>query len=341
MRSVPRHIGRMVFEGAILASNLAVLALPATSSCARSDERGPEETASVPMIIRLSAEVRARAPTPGEPLKIVVTSPVPLESLDGTFLDREVTFFRGGARARIGSLSADGGNPPTEPRPSNTDTWSGWGLIDLEQDPGLRRIELRGRAVDGRSAEGSLTVTVEPKEFPVDRLEVASKYVEPPPEVQKRIEREQARLMDVYARRTPILSPAAGAFSRPVPGPPTSVFGTRRLFNGQPRSPHPGLDLRAPAGTPVRCSGPGVVALASDLYFSGNTVIVDHGGGLFTIYAHLSEIRVAEGEEIGSGGLVGLSGATGRVTAPHLHWGAKIGDLPFDPTALLDPDLFR
>ena len=83
------------------------------------------------------------------------------------------------------------------------------------------------------------------------------------------------------------------------------------------------------------------VVIAEDLYYSGNTVIVDHGGGLFTIYAHLSEISVEEGGEVESGGLIGLSGATGRVTGPHLHWGAKIGNRPFDPTALLDGALFE
>ncbi len=127
---------------------------------------------------------------------------------------------------------------------------------------------------------------------------------------------------------------------RPVPGEPTSVFGTRRVFNGKPRSPHPGLDLRAQTGTGVRSSGAGRVVLAQELYYSGNTVIVDHGGGLFTLYAHLSEIGVGEGDEVQAGDPVGLSGATGRVTGPHLHWGAKIGNRPFDPTALLDAALF-
>ena len=98
--------------------------------------------------------------------------------------------------------------------------------------------------------------------------------------------------------------------------------------------------VRAATGTPVLASGPGTVVLASDLYYSGNTVIVDHGGGLFTLYAHLSRLGVDEGQQVAAGDRVGLSGATGRVTGPHLHWGAKIGDLPFDPRALLDGSLF-
>jgi murein DD-endopeptidase MepM/ murein hydrolase activator NlpD len=112
------------------------------------------------------------------------------------------------------------------------------------------------------------------------------------------------------------------------------------VYNGEPRSPHPGLDLRAASGTPVESSGAGHVCLAEDLYYSGNTVILDHGGGLFTVYAHLSRLLVSEGDAVEAGHILGLSGATGRVTGPHLHWGAKIGDRPFDPAALLDPRLF-
>ena len=129
-------------------------------------------------------------------------------------------------------------------------------------------------------------------------------------------------------------------FVRPVPGDPTSEFGTRRIFNGEPRAPHPGIDLHAASGTPVLVAGPGRVALAEDLYYSGGTVIVDHGGGLFTVYAHLSKIDTKEGASVKAGDAVGLSGATGRVTGPHLHWGARVGQAIFDPRALLDPRLF-
>ncbi len=182
-------------------------------------------------------------------------------------------------------------------------------------------------------------MTIEPREFPEERLTVDSRYVSPPPGVQERIAREREQLAEVYAsRRTVAPLPL---FVKPVPGEPSSVFGTRRVLNGEPRDPHSGLDLRGDTGTPVNASGPGVVVLAQDLYYSGNVVIVDHGGGLFTLYAHLSRIDVEVGRSVAAGDRVGLVGATGRVTGPHLHWGAKIGDRPFDPTALLDPVLFR
>jgi murein DD-endopeptidase MepM/ murein hydrolase activator NlpD len=186
---------------------------------------------------------------------------------------------------------------------------------------------------------GTHALTIRNKDFPEEHLSVSSKYVEPPAEVQERLARERAEVSKVYRMRTDRIQ-VGGAFVRPVPGEPTSIFGTRRLFNGKPRSPHPGLDLRAATGTTVKAAGAGVVGIAQDLYYSGNTVIIDHGGGLFTIYAHLSEIDVSAGDEVAAGAVIGKSGATGRVTGPHLHWGAKIGDRPFDPTALLDPALF-
>ena len=156
---------------------------------------------------------------------------------------------------------------------------------------------------------------------------------------QERIDREKRRLDRVYAQRTGN-PPPVDPFVRPVPGEPTSAFGLRRIFNGQPRAPHAGLDLKAATGTPVRTSGPGTVVLADDLYFAGKTVIVDHGAGLFTIYAHLSRLDVKDGDAVEAGCVVGLSGATGRVTGPHLHWGARVGDTIFDPRALLDARLF-
>jgi murein DD-endopeptidase MepM/ murein hydrolase activator NlpD len=113
------------------------------------------------------------------------------------------------------------------------------------------------------------------------------------------------------------------------------------VFNGKRASPHSGLDLRASKGDPVRAAGGGRVVLAESLYYSGNTVILDHGAGLFTLYAHLSEIKVEDGDDTAQEQIIGLAGATGRVTGPHLHWGAKIGDRPFDPSALLDPLLFK
>jgi murein DD-endopeptidase MepM/ murein hydrolase activator NlpD len=275
--------------------------------------------------VALEIEVHARAVAPGEPVRLAVVSPAALASLDGTFRDDAVFFTR----------TTD---PAIERKTS--ERWSGWAMIALDGEPGTAVIELRGLTADGREAVGTRMLTVESREFPTEELSVSSKYVSPPPEVQERIAAERRKLAAIYRTRTP-LPPATEPFVRPVPGDPTSIFGTRRVFNGQPRSPHPGLDLRAAEGTQVQVSGAGQVVLAQDLYYSGNCVIVDHGGGLYTLYAHLSSIGVEEGQKVEPGQVVGESGATGRVTGPHLHWGAKIGSRPFDPRALLEPALFE
>jgi murein DD-endopeptidase MepM/ murein hydrolase activator NlpD len=183
--------------------------------------------------------------------------------------------------------------------------------------------------------EASADIAIERRVFPEQRLDVEEKFVTPPPEVEQRIARETERLSAVYAARR-AAAPPGRAFVRPVSGQPTGVFGTRRIFNGKPRSPHPGLDLKAASGL-VRCSGPGVVALADDLYFSGNTVIVDHGGDSSR---STPTCRGSTSKRAGRS-----PGAVGRPLpppgdGPSSAWGAKIGDRPFDPTALLSAKIF-
>jgi murein DD-endopeptidase MepM/ murein hydrolase activator NlpD len=158
--------------------------------------------------------------------------------------------------------------------------------------------------------------------------------------VQARIEREAADLQRIW--RSPTGERAWTApFVRPVPGASVSRFGTRSVFNGQPRSPHGGADFLSPSGTPIHAPNAGRVVLARDLYFSGNTVVIDHGLGLFSLLAHLSTIAAHEGDTVTAGQVVGLVGATGRVTGPHLHWAVRAADARVDPLsvlALLGPD---
>ncbi len=267
--------------------------------------------------VPLDIEVKARQIAPGEPLRILVRSPQPLDELGGRFREHDVTLL------------------PDDPGGLS---WSGWAMIGLLEGPGSSVLELRGRARDGREAHGARALVVVDKAFREERLEVEPRYVEPPADVLARIRGEKERLAVIYALRTP--HRAHAPFVRPVPGEKTAPFGTRRIFNGKPRAPHSGLDLRAKVGTPVLAAGPGTVVLAEDLYYSGQLVILDHGGGLFTLYAHLSAIEVEVGQDVTAGVRLGLSGATGRVTGPHLHWGAKLANRPFDPRALLDPALF-
>jgi len=267
----------------------------------------------------LEVSIRAREVAPGEPIRVFARSPDPLASLEGRFLDQPIYMVRQ-------SAASDG------------EIWSGWTMVPLDQQSTAAAIDLEGTRPNGTAVIATHAVSIRDKEFPEEHLTVSSKYVEPPAEVQERLAEERAEVGKVYRTRRDVAP--SKQFVRPVPGEPTSTFGKRRFFNDKPRSPHPGLDLRAATGTPVKASGSGVVAIAQDLYYSGNTVIIDHGGGLFTIYAHLSEIEVRVGDELAAGTSIGKSGETGRVTGPHLHWGAKIGNRPFDPTALLDPALF-
>lgn len=127
-----------------------------------------------------------------------------------------------------------------------------------------------------------------------------------------------------------------GIFKKPLAGDTTSLFGTQRLFNAQHQSYHRGTDFRARIGTPVYSSNSGVVRLAQDLFYSGNIVILDHGTGIFTNYAHLSDIQVTEGQRISGGHQIGLSGASGRVSGPHLHWGVRVNGVYVDPLQFLD-----
>ncbi len=269
---------------------------------------------------RIEPHSFARAYLPGEAVRFEVITDPGVASLRGAFQGASLAFVR-------------------SPKETADPTWIAWGVIPLDAAAGTSTYRLTAKRSDGSSIAIGGELTISAKSFPEQRLTVESKFVNPPKSALLRIDREKKRLGAIYARRTP-LPPPASPFVRPVSGDPTSEFGTRRIFNGEPRAPHAGIDLHADSGTPVVVAGPGRVALAADLYYSGGTVIVDHGGGLFTVYAHLSKIEAKEGATVAAGDAVGLSGATGRVTGPHLHWGAKVGETIFDPRALLDPRLF-
>ena len=156
---------------------------------------------------------------------------------------------------------------------------------------------MRATGVDGSLSETDYTLAVEPKQFATRRLRVEPRYVDPPPEVVERILRERDQQAALFPVSTAVRY-WRGGFLRPVPGRANSAFGRRSVFNGQPRSPHSGADFRAGTGTPIKAPNDGVVVLATDLYFSGNVVIIDHGWGLYSYFAHLSAIDVADGDRV-------------------------------------------
>ena len=181
----------------------------------------------------------------------------------------------------------------------------------------------------------SVKIDVKSVKFPVEHLKVAEKYVELNPEDAERAGREAREIEEIHKA----ISGEAlwkQAFVVPVPGGVGSGFGKRRVFNGESRNPHAGADLKATTGTPIRSTNRGRVVLAKDLFFTGNTVIVDHGLGIYTLYAHLSRIDVAKDSIVERAQVVGLAGATGRVTGPHLHWGARVQNTRVDPFSLIN-----
>jgi len=247
-----------------------------------------------------------------------VKSPARLQSLSGTWLGHDVTF----------SFDA------------KSKTWYTLAGVSLETAPGTYAIELTGETQAGKTPSQKLMFT---RKFAVAqgkyprievKLNVESKFTEPSPEQQKQIEEGQQVKKDYLNRVTPGRE-WSGAFAAPAEAGISDVFGSQRIFNGKTSSPHLGLDFRVPSGTPVAAMNDGTVLLARPLYFEGNFVVLDHGQGLLTLYLHLSEFKVKEGDPVKRGQVVGLSGGTGRATGPHLHVAVRWQGTYLDPAGLM------
>ena len=188
---------------------------------------------------------------------------------------------------------------------------------------------------NGKPAKQNFNLKVVPKDYPTQALKVDSKFVDVSKTDSQRAEVERKRNNEVTARYTPERMWTL-PFFRPVPGELSSLFGLRRVFNGQPRNPHRGLDFRAAQGDPIRAVADGVVALADDQFFAGNVVYIDHGLGLFSVYMHMSKIEVQEGDRITRGQIIGQIGSTGRATGPHLHLSLMVQGTGADALPLLE-----
>lgn len=188
--------------------------------------------------------------------------------------------------------------------------------------------------IDGTSH--THTFEVSDKQYTEQHITIENKaMVNPPAETLKRIRAESARQRSLYNSYSTSVNLTQG-FRLPLQGVTTSLFGHRRFFNGQPRNPHSGLDIAADTGTPIQAAAVGTVVLADDLYFNGNTIFLDHGQGLITMYCHMSELLVSEGQQVAQGDVIGLVGATGRVTGPHLHWSVSLNGVRVDPTVFMN-----
>jgi len=207
--------------------------------------------------------------------------------------------------------------------------------VDLEKAPGEYELKLTGQTATGEKISCSVLVAVRKGWFATEKLQVGKEFVEPDPEQVKRANEERQKLRDIFDHVTPERL-WDGNFRIPLEGVTTgSNFGKRRILNGNPGSPHGGMDLPGTTGTPVHAAQRGRVALAEELFFSGNTVVVDHGLGIYTFYGHLSEIDAKAGDTVETGAVLGKVGATGRVTGPHLHWGLTVERARVNPLLLV------
>lgn len=190
---------------------------------------------------------------------------------------------------------------------------------------------------DGAVIGHSVTVRVRTRQVPSNEQVRAAERFTPPPDsaLQVRIDEERTLFRDAARRAHQVPRLWRQQFVRPRTARITSVFGSGRQVNGVWRSRHYGLDIAGPKGAPVRVANRGVVALVGNFFYGGISVFVHHGDGIMTVYHHLSQALVAVGDTVERGQLIGKVGATGRVTGPHLHWGAQYGSIPFDPTDLL------
>jgi murein DD-endopeptidase MepM/ murein hydrolase activator NlpD len=206
---------------------------------------------------------------------------------------------------------------------------------DVEAKPAASKIWLKATSQSGAEQHKEIALKVKAKSFRTESFNVPPSFDEMTAETLEEIRREQSAFARAFETSVPERLWDA-PFVRPVAQEESaSSFGSRRVINGTPRAPHTGTDLSAPAGTEVLTANHGRVVLVGNFFFAGGSVVLDHGGGLFTMYFHLSEFKVEEGSMAKKGDVVGVSGATGRVTGPHLHWGARLANARIEPFELL------
>jgi murein DD-endopeptidase MepM/ murein hydrolase activator NlpD len=256
-----------------------------------------------------------------------------------------------GAIALVSAASTPGAVTPPRVRPGTVVRWAAESIescslgeklfeplegacyypVDLLQRAGPLTLARRRR---GRRE--TTTVQVGKFDYPTQELTLPRRMVELSPEDLERVERENREMAHLWTREGP--RRFSLPFAAPLdPLPKGGRFGSRRVINGQPRSPHGGTDYAAPEGAPVVAAADGTVAMVADQFFGGNAVFVDHGDGLITMYMHLSRVDVHEGEPVRRGERVGAVGSTGRATGPHLHFGVRWRGARVDPALLLEP----
>jgi hypothetical protein len=255
----------------------------------------------------------------GSPILFQVKPATKLESLRGSWLGHEITFSYS-PQSRM---------------------WFALAGAGFETSPGEYPLELTAERGNNKTPVTlSRSFTVGRATYPKIQvhLTVEGKFTEPSPEQVKQIEEDQKVKQDYLGRVTPDRV-WDGKFTAPAIAATSDVYGSQRIFNGKAQRPHFGLDFRVPTGTPVDAMNDGTVLLARPLYFEGNCVVLDHGQGFLTLYLHLSEFKVKEGETVKRGQVIGLSGGTGRATGPHLHVAVRWQGTYLDPARLMQLSL--
>jgi murein DD-endopeptidase MepM/ murein hydrolase activator NlpD len=255
----------------------------------------------------------------GGPFLILITPPAKLASLSGTWLGHQLTF----------SYNA------------SSKTWFALAGVSFETTPGSYLLDLAGeRATNNATLTFSRKLAVASAKYPKIKvaLSVDQKFTEPTPEQVKEID-ESKKIKEDYLNRISPEREWSGKFVAPANAAISDVFGSERIFNGKTSSPHQGLDFRVPTGTPVEAMNDGTVLLARPLYYEGNFIVLDHGQGLLTLYLHLSDFKVKEGDVVRRGQEIGLSGGTGRATGPHLHVAVRWQGTYLDPARLIQLSL--
>lgn len=277
------------------------------------------QTCGAGVALELSAPVSSQ----GSLLLLEVRSRNPLTELSAEWNSKNVPFWQ---------VSNEGSDTPKAPSVERREALLG---VDLEKPPGVYPVLIHVRTASNMAESCTLEIPVRTGKFATERLHVGKEFVEPSPEQIKRANQERDKLRAIFDQVTPEKL-WDGDFRVPLDGVGTGGnFGKRRILNGQAGSPHSGVDFPSPTGTSIHAAQSGRVALAEELFFSGNTVVVDHGLGVYTFYGHLSEIDVKVGDSLQSGQVLGKVGSTGRVTGPHLHWGLTVLRARVNPLELV------
>jgi murein DD-endopeptidase MepM/ murein hydrolase activator NlpD len=315
------------------ASTLTVLAaatLAALLLSAQQARSADAPTCTGNLQLSLSAPLTSQ----GSLLLAEVRSATPLQEVTANWSDHKIEFWKVVEPAKPGAKSKT---------IASVEHWQAMIGADLEKAPGAYPLAISAKSESAASTGDALACTasiaVRAGKFAVESLKVDNKFVEPDEQQAQRAAADQKKLKEIYDTVTPEKL-WQGPFQWPLTGITQGTnFGKRRILNGQARSPHTGADFPALTGTPIHATQNGHVVLAEELYFSGNTVIIDHGLGIYTLYAHMSEIGTTSGQDIKAGEVIGKVGATGRVTGPHLHWGAMVDHARVNPAQLVS--IFR